>query len=115
MIAAIEEELEEVDAELAPVRARCSMPSAAVDLRRRSDCPLPLARRDRADAGLPARSADHTLAGLDPVVEESAVVEESGEPRLRGKLAKAGSGRLRWALSEAAVHAHRATAPDLEL
>jgi transposase len=49
------------------------------------------------------------LAGLDPVVEES------GETRRRGHLAKAGSPHLRWALVEAAVHAHRATAPDLEL
>jgi transposase len=49
------------------------------------------------------------LAGLDPVVEES------GETRRRGHLAKAGSPHLRWALVEAAVHAHRSTAPDLEL
>jgi transposase len=49
------------------------------------------------------------LAGLDPVVDES------GETRRRGRLAKAGSPHLRWALVEAAVHAHRATAPDLEL
>jgi len=49
------------------------------------------------------------LAGLDPVVEES------GESRRRGKLAKAGSPHLRWALVEAAVHAHRPTAPDLVL
>jgi transposase len=37
------------------------------------------------------------LAGLDPVVEES------GETRRRGHLAKAGSPHLRWALVEAAV------------
>jgi transposase len=49
------------------------------------------------------------LAGLDPVVEES------GETRRRGHLAKAGSPHLRWALVEAAVHAHRSSAPDLEL
>ena len=49
------------------------------------------------------------LAGLDPVVDES------GESRRRGKLAKAGSPHLRWALNEAAVHAHRPTAPDLAL
>jgi transposase len=49
------------------------------------------------------------LAGLDPVVEES------GETRRRGHLAKAGSPHLRWALVEAAVHAHRAPAPDREL
>jgi transposase len=49
------------------------------------------------------------LAGLDPVVEES------GESRRRGKLAKAGSPHLRWALVEAAVHAHRPRHPDLAL
>ena len=49
------------------------------------------------------------LAGLDPVVEES------GETRRRGHLAKAGSPHLRWALVEAAVHAHRPTAPDVAL
>jgi transposase len=48
-------------------------------------------------------------AGLDPVVDES------GETRRRGHLAKAGSPHLRWALVEAAVHAHRTTAPDLAL
>src|SRR3989454_12221696 len=37
------------------------------------------------------------LAGLDPVVDES------GGSRRRGKLAKAGSPHLRWALAEAAV------------
>jgi transposase len=49
------------------------------------------------------------LAGPDPVVDES------GETRRRGNLAKAGSAQPRWALVEAAVHAHRTTAPDLEL
>ena len=49
------------------------------------------------------------LAGLDPVVDES------GESRRRGKLAKAGSPHLRWALVEAAVHAHRPTHPDIAL
>ena len=49
------------------------------------------------------------LAGLDPVVDESA------ETRRRGHLAKAGSPQLRWALVEAAVHAHRRNGPDLEL
>jgi transposase len=49
------------------------------------------------------------LAGLDPVVDES------GETRRRGHLAKAGSPHLRWALVEAAVHAHRPTSPDLAL
>jgi transposase len=49
------------------------------------------------------------LAGLDPVVDES------GETRRRGHLAKAGSPQLRWALVEAAVHANRPKAADLEL
>jgi len=47
------------------------------------------------------------LAGLDPVVDES------GETRRRGHLAKAGSPHLRWALVEAAVHANRESAPDV--
>jgi transposase len=47
------------------------------------------------------------LAGLDPVVDES------GETRRRGHLAKAGSPHLRWALVEAAVHANRQSAPDV--
>jgi transposase len=49
------------------------------------------------------------MAGLDPVVEES------GETRRRGNRAKTGSPHLRWALVEAAVHAHRPTAPDVAL
>lgn len=47
------------------------------------------------------------LAGLDPVVDES------GDSRRRGHLAKAGSPHLRWALVEAALHANQRTAPDL--
>jgi transposase len=47
------------------------------------------------------------LAGLDPVVDES------GETRRRGKLAKAGSPHLHWALVEAAVHVNRQSAPDV--
>ena len=42
------------------------------------------------------------LAGLDPVVEES------GESRRRGHLAKAGSPQLRWALVEAETRRPRA-------
>jgi transposase len=48
-------------------------------------------------------------AGLDPVVDES------GERRRRGKLSKQGSPHLRWALVEAAQHAHRPTSPDRAL
>lgn len=47
-------------------------------------------------------------AGLDPVVEES------GERRRRGRLAKAGSPYLRFALVEAAQHARRRSSPDHE-
>jgi transposase len=45
-------------------------------------------------------------AGLDPVVDES------GETRRRGHIAKAGSPALRWALTEAAQHARRRTSGD---
>lgn len=45
-------------------------------------------------------------AGLDPVVAESA------DTRRRGRLAKAGSPSLRFALVEAAQHARRRTSPD---
>jgi transposase len=45
-------------------------------------------------------------AGLDPIVDESA------ERRRRGRLAKAGSPYLRFALVEAAQHARRRTSPD---
>jgi transposase len=45
-------------------------------------------------------------AGLDPVVDES------GETRRRGRLAKHGAPVLRWALVEAAQHAQRANSPD---
>jgi transposase len=49
------------------------------------------------------------LAGLDPVVSESA------DSRRRGHLAKAGSPHLRWALVEAAIHARRSKHLDYEL
>jgi transposase len=45
-------------------------------------------------------------AGLDPVVDESA------DSKRRGRLAKAGSPYLRFALIEAAQHARRPTSPD---
>jgi transposase len=46
------------------------------------------------------------FAGLDPVVDDS------GERRRRGRLSKAGSPYLRWALVEAAQHARRRTSPQ---
>jgi transposase len=49
------------------------------------------------------------LAGLDPVVEESA------DSRRRGKLAKQGPPTLRWALVQAAQNAPRTTSPDRQL
>jgi transposase len=45
-------------------------------------------------------------AGLDPIVDESA------DRRRRGRLAKAGSPYLRFALVEAAQHARRPSSPD---
>jgi transposase len=48
-------------------------------------------------------------AGLDPVVDES------GERRRRGRLAKQGSPFLRWALVEAAQHGHRRSSPERAL
>ena len=49
------------------------------------------------------------VAGLDPVVSESA------ESRRRGKLSKQGSPELRWALVEAAHHACQRRSPDHDL
>jgi transposase len=46
------------------------------------------------------------LAGLDPVVRDS------GERRRRGRLSKAGSPVLRFALVQAAQHAHRSGNPE---
>jgi transposase len=49
------------------------------------------------------------LSGLDPSVEESA------DQRRRGKLAKQGPPTLRWALVQAAKHAHRPRHPEHRL
>jgi len=49
------------------------------------------------------------LSGLDPIVEES------GERRRRGKLAKQGPPLLRWAAVEAAQHGRRYNSPDRHL
>jgi transposase len=49
------------------------------------------------------------LTGLDPVVDESADV------RRHGRLAKQGPGNLRWALVQAAKHAHRRRSPEHRL
>jgi transposase len=110
VMAALEEQVATVDAELrrfARGDQRCQALQAIYGVGPILACHL-LAEIGEASR---FRSAEQItrLAGLDPVVEES------GETRRRGKLAKAGSPHLRWALVEAAVHAHRATAPDLEL
>jgi transposase len=49
------------------------------------------------------------VAGLDPIVSESA------DSRRRGKLSKQGSPELRWALVEAAHHACQRRSPDHDL
>jgi transposase len=49
------------------------------------------------------------LSGLDPAVEESA------DQRRRGRLAKQGPPTLRWALVQAAKHAHRPRHPEHRL
>jgi len=110
VMAALEAQLEEVDAELRRVARddeRCQALQSIYGVGPIIACHL-LAEIGEARR---FRRADQItrLAGLDPVVEES------GESRRRGKLAKAGSPHLRWALVEAAVHAHRPTAPDLAL
>jgi transposase len=110
VMAALEEQLDDVDAELRHLArddARCRALQSIYGVGPILACHL-LAEIGQA---LRFRRAQQItrLAGLDPVVEES------GETRRRGRLAKAGSAHLRWALSEAAVHAHRSTAPDLEL
>ena len=110
VMAALEAQLETVDAELrrfAHGDERCQALQSIYGVGPIIACHL-LAEIGEARR---FRRADQItrLAGLDPVVEES------GESRRRGKLAKAGSPHLRWALVEAAVHAHRPTAPDLAL
>jgi transposase len=108
VMAALEAQLETVDAELrrfARADERCQALQSIYGIGPILACHL-LAEIGQARR---FRRADQItrLAGLDPVVDES------GETRRRGKLAKAGSPHLRWALVEAAVHAHRPTAPDL--
>ena len=77
------------------------LPGAAVDLRDRTDPGLHLLA-EIGDAKRFRRARQVVrAAGLDPVVTES------GEKHRRGHLAKEGSPHLRWALVEAAQHAHR--------
>ncbi len=108
VIAALETQLETVDAELrrfARADERCRALQSIYGIGPILACHLLAeigeARRFRRGEQITR------LAGLDPVVDES------GETRRRGHLAKAGSPHLRWALVEAAVHANRETAPDV--
>jgi transposase len=110
VMAALEEQVATADAELrrfARADERCQALQAIYGVGPILACHL-LAEIGEASRFRRAEQITR-LAGLDPVVEES------GETRRRGHLAKAGSPHLRWALVEAAVHAHRATAPDRDL
>src|SRR6266702_1994947 len=110
VMAALQEQLDTVDAELrrfARADERCQALQSIYGIGPILACHL-LAEIGEARRFRRAEQITR-LAGLDPVVDES------GETRRRGHLAKAGSPHLRWALVEAAVHAHRPTAPDLAL
>jgi transposase len=91
VMAALEAQVAAVDAELRRFARAERCQALAGDLRCRFDPRLPFARRDRRGEPLPSRRQITPLAGLDPVVEES------GETRRRGHLAKAGSPHLRGA------------------
>src|SRR5947209_9368247 len=110
VMAALEAQLESVDAELrrfARQDERCQALQTIYGIGPILACHL---LAEIGEAGRFQRAEQITrLAGLDPVVDES------GETRRRGKLAKAGSPHLRWALVEAAVHANNGKAPDLAL
>jgi len=110
VMAALETQLDTVDAELrrfARNDARCQALQTIYGIGPILACHL-LAEIGQA-RHLQRADQITRLAGLDPVVDES------GDTRRRGKLAKAGSPHLRRARNEAAVHAHRPTAPDLAL
>jgi transposase len=110
VIAALETQLETIDGELrrfARDDERCQALQSIYGIAPILACHLLAEIGERRRF----RRADQItrLAGLDPVVDES------GATRRRGKLAKAGSPHLRWALVEAAVHANHGKAPDLAL
>jgi transposase len=106
---ALETQLDTVDAELrrfARADQRCQALQSIYGIGPILACHL---LAEIGEAGRFRRAEQITrLAGLDPVVDES------GETRRRGHLAKAGSPHLRWALVEAAVHANQQSAPDLQ-
>jgi transposase len=110
LIAVLDEQLATIDAEL---RQR-----ARNDSRLKALCTIfgvgpVLAAHILAEVGEAARFHRARqlvrVAGLDPVVSESA------DSRRRGKLSKQGSPQLRWALVEAAHHACQRRSPDHDL
>jgi transposase len=106
VIAALETQLDTVDAELrrfAREDQRCQALQSIYGIGPILACHL-LAEIGQACRFRRAEQITR-LAGLDPVVDES------GDTRRRGHLAKAGSPHLRWALVEAAVHATSAALP----
>jgi len=110
LIAALEEELAELDSELrrlaradARLRALETIWGVGPILACHLLAEIGDARRFRRARQLVR------AAGLDPVVIESA------DNKRRGRLSKTGSPQLRWALVEAAQHACRSGSPDLEL
>lgn len=110
LIAALEQELAQLEGELtrfARSDLRCRALQAIFGVGPIIACHL-LAEIGDARRFRRARQVVR-LSGLDPVVDES------GETRRRGKLAKAGSPHLRWALVQAAQHASRPTSPDRHL
>ena len=107
LIEQLEREIETVEAELrrfAKTDPRCQTLTRIYGVGPIIACHL-LAEIGHASRFRRARQVVR-LAGLDPVVAESA------ETKRRGKLAKAGPPALRWALVQAAQHAGRERSPD---
>ncbi|HJS59584.1 MAG TPA: IS110 family transposase [Vicinamibacteria bacterium] len=110
LIGAVEAELEPLERELrrfARADRRCQALAGIYGIGPILACHL-LAELGEARRFRRARQVVR-LSGLDPVVEES------GETRRRGKLAKQGPPQLRWALVQASKNAHRRSSPDRQL
>jgi transposase len=110
VITAIESELRPLEAELrrfARADQRCRALQTIFGVGPILACHI-LAELGQAARFRRARQAVRA-AGLDPVVDES------GETKRRGRLAKHGAPALRWALVEAAQHAYRQRSPDRAL
>ena len=107
VMAALEAQLDTVDAELrrfARADERCQALQTIYGIGPIIACHL-LAEIGEASRFRRARQVVR-LAGLDPVVAESA------DNKRRGRLAKAGPPALRWALVQAAQHAGRENSPE---